>query len=311
MSPKFVFSALAVAGLLGCGGGSDDGTAIPGGMSAAVAPSPSTTSSAEGLWQGTTSASRTLRAVVLEDGTYWALYSGVNNPNVIAGVVQGSGISSPGSFSSANGRDFSIEAAYIADATLSASYSAKQSFNGSLTDQASGGAVSFTSTYRSIYEQSASLSALAGTYSGTAATGSGTNRTTIAIDSSGFVSGTSNDGCRFNGSTSVHRTVNVYDVTIVFQGGTCANGTSTTNGIAYLEGSNLYSAALNTARSNGFVVTAARTNAAVTTITTGNASAVSTPTASGNSGCGSRGGPGYRLRNGNCASWDDYYRGRT
>ncbi|MCX7124976.1 MAG: penicillin-binding protein activator, partial [Gammaproteobacteria bacterium] len=71
----------AVAGLLGCGGGSDDGTAIPGGMSAAVAPSPSTTSSAEGLWQGTTSASRTLRAVVLEDGTYWALYSGVNNPD--------------------------------------------------------------------------------------------------------------------------------------------------------------------------------------------------------------------------------------
>ncbi len=28
----------------------------------------------------------------------------------------------------------------------------------------------------------------------------------------------------------------------------------------------------------------------------------------GSGGCGSRGGPGYRLSNGKCASWDDYYR---
>lgn len=30
----------------------------------------------------------------------------------------------------------------------------------------------------------------------------------------------------------------------------------------------------------------------------------------GGSGCGSRGGPGYRLNNGKCASWEDARRGR-
>ncbi|HEY8600039.1 MAG TPA: hypothetical protein VIL85_16500 [Thermomicrobiales bacterium] len=27
----------------------------------------------------------------------------------------------------------------------------------------------------------------------------------------------------------------------------------------------------------------------------------------GSDGCGSRGGPGYRLTNGKCASWDEFY----
>lgn len=315
MFPKFLLSAVAFAALVGCGGGSDDnGTAA---NSLPVTAAPTTAASAEGFWQGTTNTGRTVRTVVLEDGSYWALYSGVNNAGVVAGAVQGNGTTTPGSFSSTNGRDFSIEAASITNSTLSASYASRQFFNGSLTSQAVGNVVTFTSSYRSVYEQAASLATLAGTYAGTAATSGGTSRATITIGSSGAISGTSDDGCRFTGSASVHKVVNIYDVSISFQGGTCSNGTSITNGIAYLEGSSLYAAALNSARSNGFLATVARTSTAVGTTTlstsTGtNTSSTSTSTStSGSSGCGSRGGPGYRLSNGNCASWADYYAGRS
>lgn len=255
----FRFAIVGLIGALaGCGGGGSEDNANAATTPVVVVPA---TPPAEGFWQGKTNTGRTIDAVVLEDGTYWALYSLANNSDVIAGVVQGVGTTTPGSFSSTSGRDFSLEAGSITDSTLSVSYAAKQFFNGSLTNRNSANTITFTSSYGNSYEQPASLAALAGTYSGDVATADGTDAATISIDSTGILSGVSAAGCRFTGTANVHKAVNVYDLSVAFKGGTCSNGFAATSGIAYLEGSRLYAAALDSGRNNGFIAAIEKSSA--------------------------------------------------
>lgn len=307
------FVSVAFAALLtACGGGGDD-------ESAPSSLAPATTASAEGLWQGTTSSGRTIRTLVLDDGSYWSLYSAVNAPGIISGVVQGTGSVMGGSFSSPSARDFNIEAATVLDATLSTSFTSKQSFNGSFNYLAPTTTVSFTSAYQAAYDQAPLLANLSGTYAGTSATRSGTETATLTVSATGSVVGTSSDGCQFAGTATPRKKGNVFDVSLTFKGGPCVNGTSTLPGIAYLEGSSLYSAVLDSTRSNGALVTATKVGSTVSAPTTA-PPAVTVPATGSNSGsvittgnssgCGSRGGPGYRKANGQCASWADYYAGR-
>lgn len=76
--------------------------------------------SAEGRWTGTTSTGRAIVGLVLDDGSYWLLYSARGNPNVLAGLVEGTGTSHSGSFGSSNTRDFNLEGAGIRAATMMA-----------------------------------------------------------------------------------------------------------------------------------------------------------------------------------------------
>lgn len=232
-----------VVGVSGCGGGGGDG-----GSSA-----PAT--SAEGLWLGTTSNGRTIAGLVLDDGTYWVLYSLVGNSAVIAGAVQGNGTSQSGSFTSSNGKDFNLEGYGVSDVTVSASYVAKQSLNGTILYTATGDQVAFVSSYDSDYDLTPSLAAVAGTYSGSAATSGGTESATVTISAAGAVSGSSAGGCNFSGSASPRAHGNVYNVSITFAGGACANGTNTVSGVAYFDAPTrqINSAALNSTRTNGFI----------------------------------------------------------
>lgn len=320
-----LLASMAFASLLtACGGGGDA-------ESVSNAPAPATTASAEGLWQGTTSTGRTVRTLVLDDGSYWSLYSAVNAPGIVSGVVQGTGSVLGGSFSSPSARDFNIEAATVSDATLSTSFTSKQSFNGAFNYLAPPTTVTFTSAYQAAYDQAPLLANLAGMYAGTSATGSGTETTTLTVSSTGAVVGTSSDGCQFAGTAAPRKKGNVFDVSLTFKGGSCANGTSTLPGVAYLDGTSLYSAVLNSTRSNGVLFTATKVVSTGSTGITGSTGstgsvpttappAVTVPatgsssgsviTTGNSSGCGSRGGPGYRKANGQCASWADYYAGR-
>ena len=305
---SMAFAALLTA----CGGGGDD-------ESAPNAPPSASTASAEGLWQGTTSSGRTIRTLVLDDGSYWSLYSAANAPGIVSGVVQGKGSAMGGSFSSPSARDFNIEAATVSDATLSTSFTSKQSFNGSFNYLAPTSTVTFTSAYQAAYDQAPLLANLTGTYAGTAATRSGTETATLTVSATGAVVGTSSDGCQFAGTAAPRRKGNVFDVSLTFKGGSCVNGTSTLQGVAYLDGSSLYSAVLDSTRSIGTLVTATKVASTVSAPTTA-PPAVTVPATGSNSGsaittgnssgCGSRGGPGYRKANGQCASWADYYAGR-
>lgn len=255
-------ASLALLSLGACGGGgssnSGSGTPVGGGSSApapAPAPAPPPSPTAEGLYLGTTSNARTVTGVVLDTGTYWVIYSVPNNPSVIAGAIQGTGTSQFGSFSSTNAKDFNLEGQGINNATVSASYFAKQSFNGMVTYTNSNQVIAFTTSYSSAYEIVPSLATIAGTYTGTAAVLAGVEAATVTINASGALSGRGVSGCQYTGTVTTHAKGNIYDVSVTFGGGVCSNGTSTVTGIGYFDAATkrLYGTALNSDRSNGFI----------------------------------------------------------
>jgi hypothetical protein len=236
--------AAAVA-LASCGGG--------GGSSSSTAPAPDL-GTAEGLWNGTTGDGRSFSGLVLDDGTYWFLYSAAANNAVLAGAVQGTGTSSGGQFTSSNGLNFSFEGDGILSFTMSGTYTANSQLGGTLTYSA--GTNTFTSTYDTDYDLVPSLATIAGNYSGQAVTANSVaETTTVMVASGGAITGSSAGGCTFSGSATPRASGNVYDITVTFGGGVCDNGSSTVTGVAYYVAANnaLIGTALNSARTNGFI----------------------------------------------------------
>lgn len=233
---------LLVASLSACGGEGDTSTPPP-----ATAPA----TSAEGLWNGTTNTGRTVAGLILDDGTFWFLYSLIGNSSVVAGVVQGNGTSHEGTFTSSNTKDFNFEGLGTLNATINGSYMMKQSMNGAILYQA-GGQVTFTTTYNPQYELAPDMNTAAGTYTGSVA---GNETVTAILSSAGGISGSSSAGCIFTGSFSPRAHGNVFNVTVTFGGAPCSNGTDTVHGIGFYDAGakRLYSAALNSARTNGFL----------------------------------------------------------
>ncbi|ABD69423.1 hypothetical protein Rfer_1693 [Rhodoferax ferrireducens T118] len=242
-----MIKVLAVSWLLAlsaCGGGGGNG----GSPSAPVI-------SAEGLWTGSTSTARTVTGVVLDNGTYWLLYSVPNVSVLTAGFVQGTGTSLNGSFSSSDGLDFNISGQGINKATLSASYATKQSFNGSVTSPNLNSTYTFTSAYNPDYDKTPSLSVIAGNYVGIASVAGRNEAMTMVINSQGLVAGTGTSSCQYAGLAVPRAKGNLYDLSLVISGSNCATGTSSVTGIGYFDSGakRLYLAALNSDRSNGLV----------------------------------------------------------
>jgi hypothetical protein len=226
-----------------------------GGGGSSSAPPPPDLGKAEGLWNGTTGSGRSFSGLVLDDGTYWFLYTAVGNNTVLGGAVQGNGTSSSGKFTSSNGMDFNLEGLGINAFTLAGTYTAKSQLGGTLTYTPSG-TNTFTSTYDTGYDMTPSLATIVGTYSGEAVTAnSGPESASVTIASGGAITGTSAGGCSFMGTASPRAKGNVYDVSVTFNGGVCTNGTSTVTGVAYFIAAQkqLVSTALNSGRTNGFL----------------------------------------------------------
>lgn len=239
---SYVLGLLLLVSLSACGGDGDTPTSPPATASA---------TSAEGLWTGSTDTNRTVNALVLDDGVYWALYSEASNPSIIAGVVQGDSSSQNGAFTSANARDFNLQTG-ILEATINGSYAMKQSLNGTIAYQTSGQST-FTMTYDSDYDLTPDMNAVAGTYTGFV---TASETVTVVVSTNGAIAGNSSNGCTFSGSFSPRTHGNVYDVTITFHGEPgCTLGTETVNGIAFYDAvtKQLRSAALNGNRTDGFV----------------------------------------------------------
>jgi hypothetical protein len=238
--------ALAAAGgfVAGCGGGGGDSD-----------PPPVAATSAEGLYSGTTTSGRAVTGLVLDDGTYYVLYSPVGSSTAIAGVVQGTGTSNAGTFSSGNARDFNLEGLGVLAGTVSASYVAKQSFNGTVSYSA-GGTTSFSSTYDANYEAVPSLAALAGTFAGQVASSAGNENATVTISSAGAISGSGASGCAVSGSVSPRTRGNAFNVSLTFGGAPCLFANQTLTGIAYFNATTkqLYAAAPNAGRTDGVLL---------------------------------------------------------
>jgi len=235
-----------VLAIPGCGGGGGGGDSGPSQSPADENP--------EGLWIGSTNTNRTVGGVVLDDGTYWVIYSQEGNSNVIAGALQGRFSTNGNTVSSSNGRDFNFEGLGVNDFTSSGTVAEKQSLDGTVTYD--GGLEVFVSAeYSSDYELAPSLATIAGSYSGSSVASGGVEFTTATISPGGGVSGSSASGCTFSGSVAPKSRGNVYDLSVTFNGGTCANGTATVTGVAFYDAANsqLISMALNSSRTNGFL----------------------------------------------------------
>ena len=226
-----------------CGGGY--------GESSVSLPQP-TASSAEGRWTGTTRTGRTVRAVVLEDGSYWLFYTARDNPHVLAGLIQGTGTSHAGSFGSPNTRDFQVDGKGIRQGRMSGTYVPKESFHATII-YFNGETERVRSTYVADSESASNLNLVAGTYVGLRADH---HRVTVTVDAAGTLSGHASDGCTFAGTLSPRATGHAFHVTVTFESGACRQGIETLTGIAFFDAAThrLYGAALNRARTTSFLL---------------------------------------------------------
>jgi hypothetical protein len=243
---------LGMAMMVTVGGcGSDDDSNPP--------PTPPT-SSAEGLYFGSTNTNRTIANVVLDDGTHYFFYSVPANPALIAGVVQGNGTSNNGRFTSANAKDFNLEGLGVLNATIEASYVARQSLNGAITYPGASVAT-FTSTFDHAYDTTPSLASLAGTYTGQAGSSAeGVQSATVTVAPTGVFTGLEADGCTFSGTASPRARGNILDQSVTFGGAPCEFPGATLVGIAFLDVPNrrLYGAAPASNRANAVIFSGTR-----------------------------------------------------
>ena len=210
-----------------------------------------TATSAEGRWTGTTPTGRAVAGLVLEDGSYWLFYSAKDQPNILAGLVQGSGTSHSGSFGSSSTRDFNLEGTGIRAATMNGSHVPNKSFLGTIA-YFNGEAESFTSRSDAGSESAPNLTQVAGTYVGVRADN---HTVTVAVDSAGTLTSHSSDGCTVAGTLSPRAKGNVFHTSLTFEGGACHHGTESVTGVAFYNAATnrLYSAALNPARTSSFI----------------------------------------------------------
>ena len=212
---------------------------------------------AEGLWAGITDTNRTLTTAVLDDGTYYFFYSAAANPNQIAGVIQGTGSSNNGSFTSPNTKDFRIGVPFplpVLDATISADIAARQFLNGSIT-YSGANTVTFTSSYNTAYDTAPTVASLAGRYTGQAGSSGGIQPATVTALADGTFTGIEQSGCTFAGTVTARTRGNFFDQRMTFSGPPCFFAGSTFQGIVYFDipTRRLYGAAPNSSRTDAAI----------------------------------------------------------
>ena len=210
-----------------------------------------TATSAEGRWMGATATGRTVAGLVLDDGSYWLFYTAKDHPNILAGLIQGTGTSHSGAFGSSNTRDFNLEGSGIRAATMRGSYVPSKSFDGTIA-YATGETETFTSTYDGNSVSTPNLTLVTGTYAGLRADN---HQVTVTVDSTGTLSGHSTDGCTVTGTLSPRVQGNAFRTSVTLKGGACGTETETLTGVAFYDIAThrLYSAALNHTRTTSFL----------------------------------------------------------
>jgi hypothetical protein len=220
MQKKWVgvlFSLLFTLLLAACSSGGGD-------SAAPVVPAPVVPAgTAEGLWTGTlvdesTSDTRTVKGAVLDDGTYWFLYSAVGTPALMAGALQGDSSTQNGTFASLNGQDFNNELALILPRSVTAHYVMEDNLTGTVT-YPGGKALTFTSTFDTEYNVVPVFANVAGTYEGSVfdfphtitISNLGVVTVTTAVGPQSSPSGIEL-GCDFTGTLSTRSQGNVYNI---------------------------------------------------------------------------------------------------
>ena len=243
-----IAAATMALSMVGCGGGGDDVEAGPGPV---------------GLWNGTTNettngttTSRPATALTLGDGTYWLLYSGLPG-----GFVQGHlSSSSSMAFSSSDMRDFNFEGTGVTFGSLTGFYVPRTSIQvgAAYSDGTQRG---FSGTYDASNERRASLTELAGTYSGQVVLSSGGQSGSVTVGPDGAVVGSAG-GCTVTGSAAARTDAYAYNLALRFGPAPCYFAGQSFTGIAVFDpGTNqLIAASPNAARSDGILFVGTKPN---------------------------------------------------
>jgi hypothetical protein len=238
-----IFTSVCLVSLLSaCGGGGGGGSNTT---------TPTSSGTAEGFYVGTTSTGYGVAALILENAETWGFYySGPTTSGVFNGTSNGTG-----STFSASGTDFNFITRSATSGTLSGTVATASSINASSSN---GGTVSLT--YESSYTTAASLSAIAGNYTGWGVSKSTPSQSvTFTVNSAGAISG-SVSNCSVSGSITPRASgKNVYNVSTTFSGSGCALGSGvTTTGVATLVSLNginrLIAMTLNSGKTDGYIV---------------------------------------------------------
>jgi hypothetical protein len=175
------------------------------------------------VFDGHTDTNQPITAFLQNDGSYFIVYSDAAAPQNVAGAIMGSASISSGSFSSSDGLDVALAgsgAQTAASVTLSASYTAKTSLNGSVSYATGGQTKTFTSNYNNAYESLPSLPVLAGVYTGAITTKDQVEANIeLSVTADGKLSGTLPCGCSITAQLVPRSDGTAYDATLAFTGG--------------------------------------------------------------------------------------------
>lgn len=210
------------------------------------------TASAEGFWVGTTAKGTTVNLAILENGETWGLYG---NSSSLTGAVYGI-TSTSGTSLSGSGYGFDFGTRTSGSGTYTGSVTTKGSISINVSD-----GTTLTGAYDASYDQPASLTTVAGTYTGWAVTGGiAPQATTVVVDVNGNISSSFVSGsliCSTSGKATPRASgKNVFNVQLTFTGNYCALGNGTVvNGVATYNAANrqLITMALNSAKSDGLI----------------------------------------------------------
>lgn len=237
---SLVAALLAASLLVACGGGGDDGDAGP--------------ALASGAWRGTSDTGRDVAGVVLQDGSYYLLYSGPGTPATPGGFVQGTGRFQGDSFVSTDLRDYNVEGLGTQQGSLGADVWPGSALRARVSTPAR------TQTFDTLAANDfapASLATLAGSYTGQVGFSLGFRPGTFTVTPGGVVS-TNINGCDIIGRTSPRAEGYVYDLTMTFGGAPCVFPNVTFTGIAYVRGNQLRAMLQEPARRQGIVFAGTR-----------------------------------------------------
>jgi len=217
----FVVVSLGVSLFLsGCGGSSSSATS---GSSTVV----SHAIKAAGVYSGTSTSSSygtiAVDGVVAQNGR--AFFFAPNQGDIYAGTVNETNdtVTGPLTAYAPVGYQFP-DGSSVTSLSINANTVPQSTLSGTFSGGGESG--TFTLGFVSSYEESSSLSKIAGTYTYTQTTSTSTDTLSITVDSTGLVTGSDSTGCVYNGQVSlIDSSKDAYDVTATITSCGALNGT--------------------------------------------------------------------------------------
>jgi hypothetical protein len=224
-------------------------------LSACVVQDDNEENEATGLWTGTTTDVRSVTTLVLGDGTSYFFYSPASDATITAGVIRGAAVAENGAFTLTNGIHLSTTGAgTVNSGTIGGTYNSS-AMNVVMT--ATGiGSVSFSGASQNEFDNTPSLTTVAGDYTGTITLLGLSETVDVEILDTGSVT-IDSANCDATGTITPASSGNFYSVSLTTTTCTGANANSSFSGHAILRsGTRLFLFAPNAGSTSGILIDA-------------------------------------------------------